>query len=74
MLTAVQGYYNGTHIVTDEQINLRKGQKVIITVLEPVTELRQKNVDLRKYMGRGDKMFHGNADGYVKELRSDDRI
>lgn len=48
MLTAVQGYYNGTHIVTDEQINLRKGQKVIITVLEPVTEPRQKNVDLRK--------------------------
>lgn len=74
MMTAIKGYYNGSQIVMDEQIPLRKGQQVIITFLEPPTEASKGNIDLRKYMGRGQKMFHGNADAYVKGLRTDDRI
>lgn len=74
MMTAVKGYYNGNQIVMDEQVPLRKGQQVIITLLEPPAEALKGNIDLRKYMGRGQKMFHGNADAYVKELRTGDRI
>lgn len=43
MMTAVEGYYNGTNIVTDEKIPFRTGQKVIITILEnPAMNAMQK--------------------------------
>lgn len=74
MMTAVNGYYNGNRIVMDEDIPLRKGQRVIITLLEPLAEQPKRDIDLRKYMGRGQKMFYGDADAYVKELRSSDRV
>lgn len=73
MLTAVNGYYNGEHIVTEEKVNLIAGQKVIITILENAPE-KKKKVDLSGYMGRGEKMFHSDAKDYVRGLRSDDRI
>ena len=38
MLTAVNGHYNGEHIVTDEKITLHAGQRVIITILDYTTE------------------------------------
>ena len=34
MLAAVKGYYDGTQIVMDENINLKAGQEVIVTVLD----------------------------------------
>ena len=74
MLTAIEGYYDGTQIVMDEAIVLRKGQRVIITILDPENRQRKNAVNLEKYMGRGEKMFDGNADEYVKELRADDRV
>ena len=74
MLTAVEGYYNGSHIVMNEGVTLRKGQRVIVTILEPLVEGTKKTTDLRKYMGRGEKMFNCDAGNYVRELRSDDRI
>lgn len=74
MMTAVEGYYNGSQIVTDEKIRLRKGQRLIITVLENTTAHSEKPTDLRKYMGRGKKMFNGNVDTYVEELRANDRV
>ena len=74
MMTAVEGYYNGTHIVIDEKIHLHKGQRVIVTVLESSDEQSGKKRDLREYMGRGDRMFLGNAEDYVKELRANDRV
>ena len=74
MMTAVEGYYNGTQIVTDEKIHLRKGQRLIITVLETTTAHSEKPSDLSKYMGRGKKMFNGNVDTYVEELRANDRV
>lgn len=36
MLTAVNGYYDGKHIVTEENIRLVTGQKVIITILDSI--------------------------------------
>ncbi len=75
MLTAVSGYYNGSHIVMDEDLKLQAGQQVIITVLEGIQPHREtKKVDLKKYMGRGKKMFDVDAGDYVKELRADDRV
>lgn len=74
-MTSIEGYYNGTNIVTDEKIDLQPGQKVIITILNDVSaKPKKENLDLSTYMGRGEKMFHGNIDQYVKDLRSDDRI
>ncbi len=32
MLTAVSGYYDGAHIVLDENVSMQIGQKVIITL------------------------------------------
>ena len=74
MLTSIEGYYDGRQIVMDERVTLREGQRVIITILEPRTERAEKTVHLAKYIGRGEKMFKGNADDYVKELRADDRL
>jgi len=34
MLAAVKGYYNGSHIVIDEDISLSTGQEVIVTILD----------------------------------------
>lgn len=73
MLTAVKGYYNGEHIVTEEEVNLISGQKVIITILEYIPT-KKKKIDLSSYMGRGEKLFHSDAKDYVRGLRSDDRI
>ena len=73
MLTAVNGHYNGEHIVSDENISLTAGQKVIITILDYVPEMK-KSLDLSKYMGRGAKMFSSDAAEYVKELRENDRL
>lgn len=42
----------------------------------PNTESREgtDKIDLKKYMGRGKKMFDTDAGDYVKELRENDRI
>ena len=75
MLTAVSGYYDGNGIVMDEEISMTVGQRVIITILDhtPVNHPEQK-IQLDKYIGRGQKMFNGDAGEYVKELRKNDRV
>ena len=70
MMAAVKGHYEGTQIIMDESVNLQEGQEVIVMILD----LDKKKIDLKKYMGRGEKMFQTDAQDYVKELRSDDRI
>ena len=56
MLAAVKGYYNGKQIVMDEDVKLVAGQEVIVTILE-MQNKEKKTIDLKKYMGRGEKMF-----------------
>ena len=73
MLAAVKGYYNSSHIVINEDINLNTGQEVIVTILDTQTP-SEKKIDLKKYMGRGEKMFQTDAQDYIKELRDSDRI
>ena len=73
MLTAVKGYYNGNQIVMEEDIQLAAGQEVIVTILE-MKKSPKKKIDLKKYMGRGEKMFETDAQDYIRELRDSDRI
>lgn len=73
MLTAVSGYYNGTGIVMDEPVPMSIGQRVIITIME-TNELPNAKPSLKKYMGRGQKLFTGDAGDYVKDLRTNDRV
>ncbi len=74
MLTSVQGYYNGSHIVLDENIKLDTGQQVIVTVLQSKNTRASKKLDWNKYIGDGARLFPGDAQEYVKELRNGDRI
>lgn len=73
MLAAVKGYYNGKQIVMNEDVKLTAGQEVIVTILD-MQEKVKKKIDLKKYMGRGEKMFQMDAQEYVKELRNSDRV
>lgn len=73
MLATVKGYYNGNHIVISENVNLNIGQEVMITILD-TKSISEKKVDLKKYMGKGEKMFQTDAQDYIKEMRSDERI
>lgn len=74
MLAAVEGYYDGKQIIMDEDIALSIGQRVIVTILETKELSRDQKVDLRKYMGRGKKMFQTDAQDYIEELRDNDRV
>lgn len=73
MLAAVKGYYNGSHIVFNEDISLSAGQEVIVTILDSQS-VPENKIDLKKYMGRGEKMFHTDAQEYIREMRDSDRI
>lgn len=73
MLAAVKGYYNGNHIVINEDINLSTGQEVIVTILD-TQSIPEKKIDLKKYMGRGEKMFYDDAQSYIREMRDSDGI
>ena len=58
----------------DEKVELIHGQRVIITIVDQITPPKKNSVDLSRYQGRGAKMFHTDAQDYVKGLRSDDRL
>lgn len=73
MLATVKGYYNGNHIVISENVNLNIGQEVMVTILDTQSAPKMK-IDLKKYMGRGKKLFQTDAQDYIKEIRSDERI
>jgi len=73
MLAAVKGYYNGNHIVINEDISLNTGQEVIVTILD-TQNVPEKKIDLKKYMGRGEKMFHTDAQDYIREMRDSERL
>ena len=72
MLMAVNGYYNGSNIILEEDVPLSEGQKVIVTILDAVPP--KNNINLNNCMGRGKKMFSTDAQDYIKELRKNDRL
>ena len=73
MMLAVKGIIQGNAVVIeDEDIKKYEGKDVIVTILD--YPYKKQKVDLRKYMGRGEKMFQSDAQEYIKELRDDERI
>lgn len=76
-MLAVKGIIQGnTVVIEDEDIKKYEGKDVIVTILDyPYKkQYKEKKVDLRKYMGRGEKMFQSDAQEYIKGLRDDERI
>lgn len=60
MMLAVKGIIQGNAVVIeDEDIKKYEGKDVIVTILDyPYKKQhKEKEVDLRKYMWRGEKMF-----------------
>ena len=75
MLPTINGHYDGKHIVMDEDLPLKEGQQVIITVLGEISTIsKPKKIDFSKYMNRGPKMFEGDAQDWIRELRANDRL
>ena len=74
MLTSIKGHYNGSQIVLEENVGLTKGQKLIITVLDPEQPDAKEIPDLSRYMGRGKSKIGRDAHEYIREMRDHDRI
>lgn len=72
-MLALKGTIQGNSIIVEEE-NIEKyaGKDVIVTILD--YPYKKKKIDLRKYMGRGEKMFQSDAQEYIKEMRENDRI
>lgn len=74
-MLAVKGYYDGSNIIMEEDVLIEKGQEVIVTILDFQREKNRKDINLKKYMNRGKKMFpEQDAQDYVRELRDNDRV
>lgn len=74
-MLAVKGIIQGnTVVIEDEDIRRYDGKDVIVTILDYPYKKQQKKVDLKKYMGRGEKLFQSDAQEYIREMRDNDRI
>ena len=83
MLAAVKGYYDGKQIVIseDDRENLNAGDEVIITILDKISK---QKVETRAVKRR--RLIESDAfviptgrtteeiDGYIRELRDNDRF
>lgn len=74
-MLAVKGTIQGnTVVVEEEDIKRFDGKDVIVTILDYPYKQQKKKIDLKKYMGRGEKLFQSDAQGYIKEMRNHDRL
>ena len=69
-MLAVNGYYNGSTIVLEKEVELTKGQRVLV-VLE-TTRTKRKRIDLDKYVTPTER--GQNVEAYMEEMRGNDRI
>ena len=83
MLAAVKGYYDGNQIILneDDRKNLNVGDEVVVTILGRINEQKVKiRAEKRKhFMESGSFVFTSGRtvkeiDGFIKEMRSDDRF
>ncbi len=73
-MLAVKGTIQGnTVVIEEEDIKKYDGKDVIVTILDYPYK-QEKKVDLKKYMGRGEKLFHSDAQEYIREMRDYDRL
>ena len=47
---------------------------MIVTILDFQYERQKKQVDLKKYMDRGEKLFQSDEQEAIRELRDYDRL
>ena len=74
-MLAVKGTIQGnTVVIKDEDIKKYDGKDVIVTILDFQYERQKKQVDLKKYMDRGEKLFQSDAQEAIRELRDYDRL
>ncbi len=74
-MLAVKGTIQGnTVVIKDEDIKKYDGKDVIVTILDFQFEQQKKQVDLKKYMDRGEKLFQSDAQEAIRELRDYDRL
>ena len=61
-------------VIEEEDMEKYDGKDVIVTILDFPYRQKEKKVDLKKYMGRGEKLFHSDAQEYIREMRDHDRL
>ena len=66
-MLAVKGTIQGnTVVIKDEDIKKYDGKDVIVTILDFQYERQKKQVDLKKYMDRGEKLFQSDAQEAIR--------
>ncbi|MBP5695123.1 MAG: hypothetical protein J6X11_00575 [Treponema sp.] len=74
-MLAINGYYDGTNYVAQENIAIKPNQKVIITVLDDFLPVRRKKSlsEIESYMNASSKSVPDgiSAVDYVRRLRED---
>lgn len=74
-MLAVKGTIQGnTVVIEEEDIKRFNGKDVIVTILDYPYKQQKKKIDLKKYMGRGEKLFQSDAQEYIREMRDHDRL
>lgn len=83
MLAAVKGYYDGNQIIVneDDRKNLNVGDEVIITILDRISgqKVETRAEKRRRLIGSGAFVIPTGrtveeVDGYIRELRDNDRF
>lgn len=69
-MLAINGYYNGTNIVLDDNVEMKEGQRLLIVMDSP--KKGKRKIDLNKYIEKTDR--GRNVDAYMEEMRAGDRI
>lgn len=70
MTTIIKSYHNVKQIIIKE--NIKTWQKLLL--IFPIYQTNQKRKPIKKYTGKGEKMFYNNAQEYIKELQKNSRI
>ncbi len=74
-MLAVKGTIQGnTVVIEEEDIKRFNGKDVIVTILDYPYKQQKKKIDLKKFMGRGEKLFQSDAQEYIREMRDHDRL
>ncbi|WP_149554693.1 hypothetical protein [Treponema pectinovorum] len=74
-MTSVKAYYDGQKYITEENINIQKNQKVIITILEEFVTAKSKKTlsEIKNYMNSNSKSVPEgiSTKDYIRQLRAD---
>lgn len=72
MLTAVKGIVKGNTVIINDDIQEYDGIEVIVTMLEQPTKRSKMPIDWDSFVMPSER--GKNVDGYMEEMRNNDRI